>query len=550
VAGKTATAQVPEVVERVLGQGTFSVEKFVESFPALVEAAGGVALLRHLVLDLAIRGSLSRSETKSGEETAEKLLARANAVRVSLVEGRESGSDCDEEIEVPPFSIPPSWVWTRIGRFAVVRGGKRLPAGGSFSDAPTRWIYVQVTNMKRGTIDDANLKYIDDQTREAISRYTITKDDLYITIAGTIGDVGEVPEKFDGMNLTENAAKLVFRVLDKRFVLIALRSGFLQEQFVDRTNQMAQPKLALKRIAAAVVPLPPLAEQKRIVARVDQLMALIDQLEAKQNRKHDLGARFTRASLEALTTAESPQSLSTAWTRLQSTWPTVLAGPDQIPDLRAAILELAICGALTGFQSRNAARTWPAETLGALATKITDGDHLTPRRSPSGRYLLSARNVRDGYLALDDVDHVPKDEFERMRRRCDPNAGDLLISCSGSIGRVAIVDRDDEYVMVRSAAMVRPDSSRVTSGYLLHALRAPSVQRQMAEKSKASAQANLFIGRIKELQLPVPPLEMQAGIVAKVEHLMKLCDALESALRRREDRAAKLGEAVVQEMVA
>jgi type I restriction enzyme S subunit len=116
---------------------------------------------------------------------------------------------------------------------------------------------------------------------EAIKQYTISKDDLYITIAGTIGEVGEVPEKFDGANLTENAAKLVFnnKLLSKSWLKNILISKHCQLQFLNRTKKVtAQPKLALTRVATTLIPLPPLSEQKRIVEEIERQLARTKQL--------------------------------------------------------------------------------------------------------------------------------------------------------------------------------------------------------------------------------------------------------------------------------
>ena len=170
---------------------------------------------------------------------------------------------------------PVDWVWAHLHDFALVLGGKRLPTGASFSTEKTGNIYIRVTDMKEGSISTEGLQYISDDVRARIAKYTIDREDLYITIAGTIGEVGEVPELFHGHNLTENAAKIVFREVDKKFLLLVLRSADVQEQFQEKMKQMAQPKLALKRISGARIPIPPLAEQHRIVAKVDELMVYL-----------------------------------------------------------------------------------------------------------------------------------------------------------------------------------------------------------------------------------------------------------------------------------
>ena len=142
--------------------------------------------------------------------------------------------------------------------------------------------------MKNGTIISSKLKYITDDIFEIIKNYTISKDDLYITIAGTIGDVGIIPEEFDNMNLTENAAKLINYQVDKIYLKNLLSSRLCQSQFFEKVNKMAQPKLALHRVSSTIIPLPPLEEQKAIVQKANALMGLCDALEqeVQQSQAH------------------------------------------------------------------------------------------------------------------------------------------------------------------------------------------------------------------------------------------------------------------------
>jgi len=224
------------------------------------------------------------------------------------------------------------------------------------------------------------------------------------------------------------------------------------------------------------VPLPPLDEQRRIVARIEQLAAKIQ--EAHKLRLDSL------IEADALFANQS-----------------------------ALVLEGVGCN-------------WPVKRLDSVATKITDGGHATPRRGEAGHYLLSARNIQNEKVDLSVVDYVDETEFSRVRKRCDPSPGDVLISCSGSIGKVAVVEEADAYVMVRSVAMVRPDPAIIESQYLAHALRARVLQGQMANQSRSTAQANLFLGKIKPLQILVPPLAEQRRIVAHLDGLQAKVDAL------------------------
>lgn len=124
-----------------------------------------------------------------------------------------------------------------------------------------------------------DLKYIDDAVFQEIRNYTISSDDLYLTIAGTIGDVGEIPQEVSGMNLTENAAKLTDIGCNRLYLMYSLLSTNSQEHFSSKFHQVAQPKLSIETASSTLLPLPPLAEQQRIVTEIERWFTLIDQIE-------------------------------------------------------------------------------------------------------------------------------------------------------------------------------------------------------------------------------------------------------------------------------
>ncbi|UBM25968.1 restriction endonuclease subunit S [Pseudomonas sp. p1(2021b)] len=274
-------------------------QRLAEHFQTLFTTESSIDALKQTLLQLAVMGKLVPQDPS--DEPASELLSRIAEEKARLVtEGKLKKQKLLDEIDEKEqtFNLPDDWEWVRLGSLSQVKGGKRLPAGATFSSSRTPHVYIQVTNMKGGTIIDENLKYIDEVTQAAIKQYTISKDDIYITIAGTIGEVGTVPERFDKMNLTENAAKIVFQRINKYWLQRALSSQFAQRQFSDNTNQLAQPKLALHRIADAVLALPPLEEQHRIVAKVDQLMSLCDQLKARLNQARQVHEQLANALVE------------------------------------------------------------------------------------------------------------------------------------------------------------------------------------------------------------------------------------------------------------
>ncbi len=181
----------------------------------------------------------------------------------------------DDEI---PFEIPTNWCWVKLGMIVSVLGGKRIPAGKKLSLDNTGHVYIRVSDMKNNTVLLDNLQYVPEDIYPTISRYIITKDDVYITVAGTIGAVGTIPDVLDGANLTENADRLVFFLLNREWLVYCLQSPLVQNQIADATTKVGQPKLAIKRIQDLYVPLPPLKEQALIVDRIQRAKAILNYL--------------------------------------------------------------------------------------------------------------------------------------------------------------------------------------------------------------------------------------------------------------------------------
>ena len=185
---------------------------------------------------------------------------------------------------------------------------------------------------------------------------------------------------------------------------------------------------------------------------------------------------------------------------------------------------------------------WPIHTFREITEIITDGEHITPRRVDHGIYLLSARNVLDHSLQLDDVDYIDQEEYERISKRIVPMAGDVLISCSGSVGRCCMVPIGLKFQMVRSAAILRFKNILIPK-YAEYMISSDELQDQINRAKTASSQANLFQGKIAELKGFVPPLELQKKFVDFVEQVDKSKVAVQKAL----DEAQLLFDSLMQE---
>ena len=147
---------------------------------------------------------------------------------------------------------------------------------------------------------------------------------------------------------------------------------------------------------------------------------------------------------------------------------------------------------------------WEVKKVQELSIQVTDGEHQTPERTETGYYLLSARNIKNGYLSLDDVDYIPEKELRRIQKRCNPQVGDILISCSGTIGNVCIVPDGFIGGMVRSAALVKLNSDKIEPQFAELMFQSHYLQNQMKVAVASSVQGNIFQGAIKKLRLFYP----------------------------------------------
>jgi type I restriction enzyme S subunit len=476
--------------------------------------------LRKSILQAAVEGKLVTQD--KNDEPASELLKRIEHEKACLdKEGKLKRTKplppiTDDET---PYDLPDGWVWCRLGFIGDVRGGKRIPKGMSFSKYPTAHIYIRVTDMKNGTISDQNICYIGEDVFQQISRYTISKDDVYITIAGTIGDCGTVPAKFDGMNLTENAAKLSIFGAYKDYIVKAIASPLVQAQFTEKTNQMAQPKLALERIKSTIIPYPPIAEQQRIVAKVDELMALCDKLETAETELNVLEDHLTE---------DLPKSI------LQAAVQGKLVPQDKSDEPASELLGRIHAEKIALIRSGKINKEKPLPPITG---------HEIPYDLPNGWVwcrlgdiiqLISGRDLapseyndqNKGIPYITGASAITDENINITRWTEHPavisHYSDIFITCKGTIGKIVKNTIGDCHI-ARQIMAIRIHSSDLNNDYLSIALRTFVPQLVIQAKSiiPGISRSNLLY-----LKFPLPPFAEQQRIVEKIEELMDLCDQL------------------------
>ena len=436
----------------------------------------------------------------------------------------------DKEI---PFEIPTSWSWARLGNLIDIKGGKRLPAGYKLTDNKTDHIYIRVSDMQDGTIVSKDLKYITDDVYNQIQNYTIGKDDLYLTIVGsTIGKAGLVPKMFDNMNLTENAVKLTNIPINKYFLLYYVRSGYAQSQFRDNTKQVGQPKLAIFRIANTLVPIPPFAEQTKIVSKIEYTLHLVNHFSNLQEQLHDIDTdiyRDLKKSIlqEAIQGKLVPQIAEegTAKELLElikaEKQKLVKEGKLKKSALNDSVIFRGddnkyyekICKSVQCIDEEipfEIPESWVWVRL-ENCISLLSGRDLEPSQYNDNKrgfpYITGASNFKNGTLYVNRWTNSPITIATK---------GSLLLTCKGTIGAMAFNNigaiHIARQVMAIEAYLINLQYIRYYLQFNINAL----------EKNANSMIPGISRNTILKMLFPLPPLAEQKRIVEKVNQLTQL----------------------------
>ena len=454
-------------------------------------------------------------------------------------------SEIDEE-EIP-FEIPENWCWCRLGDICLVKGGKRIPAGCTLTDIDTGHKYIRVADMKNGSVIVNNVKYITDEIHEKIKAYKISKDDVYITVAGTIGDSGIIPDELDNANLTENADKLVlFNGINKYCLHFFLSSGFFQEQISDAITKVGQPKLAIIRIQNFLLPLPPLAVQNAIVETLEQVLPLVDAYENALLQKEELKSALPDKIKKAILQEAITGQLTENWRKSA----TIKESGKQLLD---RIIEERNAKALAEWEEAlkknpkakkpvpvvaseieeeeipfEVPESWCLCHLGEICNEIKRGK--SPKYVDRSDYLAFAQkcNVKTGGIDLSLALYLDEKSIDRYSEEDNLIQGDVVINSTGggTMGRVGYY----ETKVPEGIKGVYPDShvtvirsvGNINQRYLYYILK--HNQPVLEDCGTGSTnQTELKPAVLANFVIPLPPLEEQEEIVKKVEELLPLC---------------------------
>jgi len=291
--------------------------------------------------------------------------------------------------------------------------------------------------------------------------------------------------------------------VDKQFLYFYLEQK--TDEWKKNTSGMAMLHLTKKGIEKTDLTIPPLPEQQKIASILTSVDDVIEKIQSQINKLQDL----KEGTMNELLTRG--------------------IGHTEFKDSPVGKIP----------------KEWEVFLLDQIATKITDGEHQTPKRSNDGFYLLSARNIQNGFISLDNVDYIPESEYKRINKRVCPRENDILISCSGSVGRCALVPKGLQFSMVRSVAIVQLIDEVCVPSFLFQAISSPFVQDQIKKMLSQQAQANLFQSHIKSIKVILPSIPEQL----KIASILSSIDKTIEEKQRKLEQTKNLKKSLMQDLL-
>jgi type I restriction enzyme S subunit len=275
------------------------------------------------------------------------------------------------------------------------------------------------------------------------------------------------------------------------------------------------------------VRLAPLAEQRRIVAKLELLLGQVDACQQRLDKIPLLLKRFRQAVLAAACSG-----------RLTEDWRGENSSVEHSADTRKYLLDTSVeCGT----EIHDTPDSWLWTNLNRVCSKITDGEHLTPPVIDCGIPLLSAKDVRENHLDFSDTKFVTDEFAKKSRARCNPEQGDILVVSRGAtVGRTCRVQVMDIFCLMGSVLLFKPDARYVLPQIVEFCFKSPSGLADLISRSSSTAQQAIYIKDMRSFALPIPPLAEQQEIVRRVERLFALADNIEQRYKKAQAFIDKL----------
>lgn len=555
-----------------------------DNLPLLAGAPNGIQKLRELILELAVRGKLVPQDPS--DEPASELLKRIAEEKVQLIADgklRKQKPLTDIAEEDKPFELPQGWVWARLADLAFSQAGFAFKSAG-FNDAGIGLPLVRIRDVGQpfsGTFYEGEYR----------PEFIVESGDYLISMDGQFR---VATWKGSTALLNQRVSRLVFfgSELAYRFVADSLQARLLELQGVKAYTTVDH--LSGGQISDSIIGLPPLAEQHRIVAKVDELMALCDRLEAQQADAESAHARLVQALLDSLTQASDADDFAASWQRLAEHFHTLFTTESSIDALKQTLLQLAVMGKLVPQDpsdepaaelieriAEEKARlveqgkskkqkplaeisddeppyavpdNWVWSRIGELAISTEYGLSEKTSELKDGVPVLKMGDIQSGRVVLGGQMKVPRQTEGLPGLFLEP--GDLLYNRTNSaelVGKTGVfLGGAQEYTFASYLIRIRCPKKLFSPAYLNLSMNAPSFREFQINPhlKQQCGQANVNGTIMKNMLVSVPPLAEQYRIVTKVEQLMALCDQVKTHIGQIQQIQGHLSNALVEQAVA
>ena len=506
--------------------------------------------LRQKILDLAIHGKLVPQDPS--DEPASVLLERIREQKKQMVkEGKLKAKDIKNDTIIfvgednlhyekfqdgsmkciedeIPFDVPEGWEWCRLNSIVDVRDGTH--------DTPT---YVDkgiplITskNLVKGGIDYSNVKYISEKDAISINeRSGVNIGDILFAMIGTIGNPSMVTE--DILISIKNVALFKFtfsKNLSNHFVMYFL--DYAQEDMKNKPSGGLQPFVSLNFLRTYLVPVPPVEEQQRIVSILADSINKIRNINVLKN---ELTASVKKAKSKILDLAirgklipqdPNDEPASVLLERIRAEKEELI---NQGKIKRNKKESVIFKGDDNSYYGIHLPDSWNWASLREITLSISDGSHNPPPNNGSGIPLLSAANINDNSILMNEISRwITNEEWKIENQRTNIEVGDVLLTIVGSIGRSAVVQNNNHFALQRSVAVIKP--CLINPLYLMHIVQSPQIQKWLTDNSKGTAQKGIYLNALSLMIIPIPPLAEQARIVEHIHIAYKQLDLISNAL--------------------
>lgn len=527
-----------------------TLETFYEHFELLADAPNAVPKLREVVLQLAVRGKLVEQEGAAAGESLGQLIEKGKqtwvqAKRFGMPKPVVPLSQAEQ-----PFRLPDGWNWLRLSEVGFIVGG-----GTPRSDNPSNFADEGIPWLTPADLYGLKEKYIS-RGRRDISEAGLSISSAQLMSAGSVLFSSRAPIGYVAIAANDLATNQGFKscvpfVAEmSEYVYWFLKSA--AKEIDANASGTTFKEVSGKQVGLIPIPVPPLEEQKRIVAKVDELMALCDDLEQKQRARAEGRSRLNVAVLTELSSAPDENGFRRAWERVGSAFDALYSTPETIADLRKTVLQLAVQGKLVRQDTLTPSREITLEEL--LREPSRNGLSPKPSDGPPGTPILrisAATSRDDAVVDENDFKYLEVGEADLERFRLE--RGDLL-ACrfNGNlryVGKFALYKNTSGETRLYPDKLIRfrVDNRKALPEFIRLAMNSPS-GRVKIEAFCATTAGNIGISatNLKTISLMLPDIPTQKRIVAKVDELMALLDELEAGLVRARGDAERLLEAVLQ----